>query len=174
MSEINYTKTLLVSKKDINDEVRPTSVEDALANRCIEEAQMLDVKPSVGDTIFMRFFDMEEDAWAQLLWFGGVYKDSQGFSHIFAGVRKALLYYSYARLVRSQGGVSTRFDFVVKADQYSDSADLKAKVQAYNEAFANADNYMAQCLAFIADSQEGCDSRKVLRNNRLAVKKIGY
>ena len=173
MSEINYTTTLLVSKKDINDNVRPTSAEDALANRCIEEAQLLDIKPAIGDAIFMRLFDLDDDPWAQQLWNGGVYDTSDGEQHIFAGLRKALLYYSYARLVRSQGGVSTRFDFVVKADQYSDSADLKAKVQAYNEAFSIADGYKAQCLAFIAETS-GCGGRKVMRNNRISIKKIGY
>lgn len=176
MSATNYTTTLLVSKKDICDEVRPTSVEDAVANHCIEEAQNLDILPAVGDAIFMRLFDRTEDAKAQLLWQGGVYQDCSGTSRIFAGLRKTLLYYSYARIVRTSNGVSTRFDFVVKADQYSDSADLKAKVQAYNEAFAIADGYKAQCLAFIADNAQdfGVKGRMTQRNNRISIKKIGY
>lgn len=172
MAEIDITQ-LLVTRQDINDEVRPTSADEALVDRCIEEAQSLDVIPTIGADWWLRVLDRENDAVALLLWTGGLYTDTDGQARIFAGLRKALLYYSYARLVRSQGGTSTRFDFVVKADQYSDSADLKAKVQAYNEAFSNADNYMAQCLLFISDG-DACNKGRKLRNNRLAVKKIGY
>ena len=162
---------LLVTRNDINAECRPTSAEEALVNRCIEEAQNLDIIPAIGADWWLRVVNRTGDAVAQLLWTGGQYTDSNGNLNIFAGLKKALLYYSYARLVRSQGGTSTRFDFVVKADQYSDSADLKAKVQAYNEAFAVADGYKAQCLLFINES--GSCTQKRLVNNRLAVQKIG-
>lgn len=173
MADTNIT-TLQVTRKDINDEVRPTSAEVELVNRCIEEAQNLDVIPTIGADWWLRILDRENDAVALLLWTGGLYTDTEGNAKIFAGLKKALLYYSYARLVRSQGGTSTRFDFVVKADQYSDSADLKAKVQAYNEAFAVADGYMSQCLLYINGSDACNKGLKRLINNRLAVKKIGY
>lgn len=175
MATPNYLDTLLVKRKDINDEVRPTSAEEALVNRCIEEAQMLDIKPAIGDGVYMRLFSLDGDEAASLLWNGGLYTDCDGGERLFAGLRKALLYYAYARLVRTQGGTSTRFDFVVKADQYSDSADLKAKVQAYNEAFAIADGYKAQAMEFMASRPDdfGSCCKRVIRNNRIAVKKIG-
>lgn len=168
---IQYDNALLVTREDINKEVRPTSADEALVDRCIEEAQNLDIIPAIGADWWLRVVGRNDDAVATLLWEGGIYKDTCGNAHIFAGLRKALLYYAYGRIVRSSGGVSTRFDFVVKADQYSDSADLQAKVQAYNEAFANADNYKAQCLAYL-NTSETCCKRKMI-NNRLSVKKIG-
>ena len=170
---LTYDNALQVTRQDINDEVRPTSADEALVDRCIEEAQSLDVIPAIGADWWLRVLDRENDAVALLLWNGGLYTDTGGNAKIFAGLKKTLLYYSYARLVRSQGGTSTRFDFVDKADQYSDSADVKAKMQAYNEAFANADNYMAQCIAYINEG-DACNKGRKLRNNRLAVKKIGY
>lgn len=169
---IKYDNMLLISREDIDRECRPCNAQDALVDRCIEEAQNLDIIPAIGADWWLRVMNRENDAVATLLWEGGIYKDNCGNAHIFAGLKKSLLYYSYARVVRSSGGVSTRFDFVVKADQYSDSADLQAKVQAYNEAFANADNYKAQCLAYL-NTSETCCKRKLV-NNRLSVKKIGY
>lgn len=169
---IQYDNRLLITREDIDKECRPCNAQDALVDRCIEEAQNLDIIPAIGADWWLRVLDRNDDAVAQLLWDGGIYKDNCGNSHIFAGLRKALLYYAYARVVRSSGGVSTRFDFVVKADQYSDSADLQAKTQAYNEAFANADNYKAQCLAYL-NTSETCCKRKMI-NNRLSVKKIGH
>lgn len=168
---IQYDNRLLITREDIDKECRPCNAQDALVDRCIEEAQNLDIIPAIGADWWLRVLDRNDDAVATLLWEGGIYRDTCGNAHIFAGLKKALLYYSYARVVRSSGGVSTRFDFVVKADQYSDSADLQAKVQAYNEAFANADNYKAQCLAYL-NTSETCCKRKIV-NNRLSVKKIG-
>ena len=164
---------LQVTRQDICNGVRPTSADEELVNRCIEEAQNLDIIPTFGADWWLRVLDREHDAVAQLLWDGGLYTDNDGNARLFAGLKKCLLYYSYARLVRSQGGTSTRYDFVVKADQYSDSADLKAKMQAYNEAFATADGYKAQCLLFINEGSPCNASRHKLTNNRLSIKKIG-
>ena len=167
-----YDNMLLVTREDIDRECRPCNAQDALVDRCIEEAQNLDIIPAIGADWWLRLLHRDEDTDATLLWEGGMYTDNCGHSQIFAGLKKALLYYSYARVVRSSGGVSTRFDFVVKADQYSDSADLQAKVQAYNEAFATADGYKAQALAYL-NTLEACCKRKIT-NNRLLVKRIGY
>lgn len=169
---IQYDNKLLITREDIDRECRPCNAQDALVDRCIEEAQNLDIIPAIGADWWLRILDRNDDAVATLLWEGGIYRDTCGNAHIFAGLRKALLYYAYGRIVRSSGGVATRFDFVVKADQYSDSADLQAKVQAYNEAFANADTYKAQCLAYL-NTSETCCKRKMV-NNRLSVKKIGH
>lgn len=174
MNVTTYDNALLITREDIDRECRPCSTQDALADRCIEEAQMLDIKPAVGDAVFLRLFDTADEA-AQTLWNGGKYTDSCGNARIFAGLRKALLYYAYGRIVRASGGVATRFDYVVKADQYSDSADGKAKSQAYNEAFSIADGYKEQALLFMAEhpSDFGNERRKNI-NNRLQLKKIGY
>ena len=170
---IKYDNVLLISREDIDRECRPCNSQDALVDRCIEEAQNLDIIPAIGADWWLRLLNPYGDDTAITLWQGGIYVDSCGNKQIFAGLRKALLYYAYARVVRSSGGVATRFDYVVKADPYSDSADLQAKTQAYNEAFATADGYKAQALAFI-NTSEACCKRKVMVNNRLSVKKIGY
>lgn len=167
-----YDNVLLISREDIDRECRPCNAQDALVDRCIEEAQNLDIIPAIGAEMWLRVVNRNDDAVATLLWDGGIYQDTCGEAHIFSGLRKSLLYYSYARIVRSSGGVSTRFDFVVKADQYSDSADLQAKTQAYNEAFAVADGYKAQCLAYL-NTSEACCKRKIV-NNRISIKKIGH
>ena len=168
-----YDNALLITREDIDRECRPCNAQDALVDRCIEEAQNLDIIPAIGAEYWLRLLRKDEDDAMMLLWNGGIYTDSCGNTQIFAGLKKALLYYSYGRIVRASGGVATRFDFVVKADQYSDSADQKAKTQAYNEAFATADGYKAQCLAYL-NSLGNCCQAKRLINNRISVKKIGY
>ena len=169
---ILYDNQLLITREDIDNECRPCNAQDALVDRCIEEAQNLDIIPAIGADWWIRILNRDEDALATLLWQGGVYKDTCGDAHIFAGLRKALLYYAYGRIVRASIGVVTRFGFQIKTDQYSDEATPEQKAQAYNEAFANADNYKAQCLAFLNTSETCCNRRKLF-NNRLSVKKIG-
>ena len=171
MSEVlTYDNMLLVTRAEIDAECRPCAAQDALVDRCVEEAQNLDIIPSIGAEWWLRVLDRDNDTAAMTLWNGGIYTDACGNRQIFAGLRKALLYYAYGRIVRASVGVSTRFGFQVKADQYSDSADAKDRVQAYNEAFATADGYKAQALAYISDCNQ---CRREIRNNRLQVKKIG-
>ena len=167
-----YDNALLITREDIDKECRPCNAQDALADRCIEEAQNLDIIPAIGAEWWLRILDRNDDAVATLLWEGGIYRDTCGNAHIFAGLRKALLYYAYGRIVRNSVGVATRFGFQVKADQYSDEAEQSQKTQAYNEAFAIADGYKAQALAYL-NTSEACCKRKMI-NNRLSVKKIGY
>lgn len=169
---IQYDNKLLITREDIDKECRPCESQDALVDRCIEEAQNLDIIPAIGADWWLRVINNNDDAVAQLLWKGGVYRDTCGDAHIFAGLRKALLYYAYGRIVRNSVGMATRFGFQIKTDQYSDEAEQSQKTQAYNEAFATADTYKAQCLAYL-NTSETCCKRKMF-NNRLQVKKIGH
>lgn len=167
---VNFDLNLLVTQQEINDYARPCKAQQELADRCIEEAQLLDIKPAVGDSVYLRLFDAT-DANAQLLWNGGTYT-ACGQQRIFAGLRKALLYYAYGRIVRASGGVVTRFDFVVKRDAYSDSSELKERTQAYQEAFSIADGYKADALAFMRDSGLFTSCTKMV-NNRIKIRSIG-
>lgn len=171
MTMAEYDNQLLISREDIDSECRPCNAQDALVDRCIEEAQNLDIIPAIGADWWLRVLDRDDDAVASLLWDGGIYTDTCGNARIFAGLRKALLYYAYGRIVRASLGVVTRFGFQIKADQYSDEATPEQKMQAYNEAFATADGYKAQCLAFL-NTSDTCCKRKIV-NNRLSIKKIG-
>ena len=169
---IQYDNKLLITREDIDRECRPCNAQDALVDRCIEEAQNLDIIPAIGADWWLRVLDRNDDAVATLLWEGGIYRDTCGNAHIFAGLRKALLYYAYGRIIRNSVGVATRFGFQVKTDQYSDEAEQSQKTQTYNEAFSIADNYKAQCLAYL-NTSETCCKRKLV-NNRISIKKIGY
>lgn len=169
----NFDLSLLITPEEINNECRRCNADKDLADRCIEEAQMLDIKPAVGDSVYLRFYDVTDDA-AQRLWLGGQYTDCGGTVRVFAGMRKALLYYAYGRIVRNSGGVVTRFDFVVKRDDYSDSATEQARAAAYDEAFAIADQYKADAVAFMHASGLFSSSPGKVVNNRIKLRKIGH
>ena len=70
---IQYDNKLLITREDIDRECRPCNAQDALVDRCIEEAQNLDIIPAIGADWWLRVLERNDDAVAQLLWDGGIY-----------------------------------------------------------------------------------------------------
>jgi hypothetical protein len=182
-------KARLITKQDITQFARPCSADDALVSRCIEEAELFDVRPVIGDALYMdmqaaiakhqygTFTDVFDDTFdkAQRLAFiysGGKYEDKQGDIHIFIGLRSALCYYAYARIVRAGNGLQTRFGYVNKSDEYSTNATLGERTQAYNEAFELADAYMIETKRFLCEMCPELAPKK-MRNNRIKLRVIG-
>ena len=170
MNGTNFDLDLLVTLQEINDEARPCTATQELADRCIEEAQLLDIKSDIGDSIYLRLYDKTDDA-VQKLWRGCSYQCGSE-QRIFAGLRKALLYYAYGRIARASVATVTRFAVSIKRDDYSDAADAKVRQQVYSEAFAIADGYKADAVRFINDSGLFNKCAKIT-NNRIQSKGIG-
>ena len=124
---------------------RPCTVDEAIVDGAIEEAELLDIKPALGDKLFNRLQNTETH---NLLMEGGEYTVC-GETRTFAGLKRALAYYTWARLVNSATHHLTRFGYVVKSDDYSRSADLRERQQAVGDATAIANAYMHECLRYI-------------------------
>ena len=163
----------LITQNDISVFARPCNCEEDLAKRCINEAQMLDIKNALGDNLYLRLFKIDPDI--DFLLSGGEYKDVCGNIRVFAGLKTALCYYAYARIVRAGSGRQTRYGYVEKSGDYSQNADIKMRMQAYNEAFAIADGFMSEVLIYLHNNKTKYPEFKNrgLRNNRLNIKKIG-
>lgn len=145
----------LISLADISEQVRPCYVDDAVAEACIAEAQNIDVRAQLGDALFLAIFreGATSDRIAALL-DGREYEASgcacgDGGVRVHYGVRKALCYYAYSRIVKTGTNTQTRFGFVDKRDEYSATTSLKERVAAYSDARAVADKYMAGVLDYI-------------------------
>ena len=85
---------------------------------------------------------------------GGEYTDECRNRRHFVGLRRALAYYVWARLVKTSVNHLTRFGFVQKRDEYSQATEYRERQTAYNDAFAIADGYMKECLAYIQAKPE--------------------
>lgn len=136
----------IITIEEIGELSRPCSIDDDIALRYVEEAEMQDVKPILGDALF---FDISENAekYADLL--NGCMYEVNGVRYGFAGLKTALAYYVWARMVKSGISHLTRFGYVSKNDDYSHSVDWKERQAAYNDAFAVADGYMQECVAYL-------------------------
>ena len=180
----------LIDPDDIRKLARPCDVDRDIAERAIEEATLLDVKPKIGEALYVKIAEAvpvpeptpeptpdpeptpepEEESEEEpeveneseqesdpepepgpydLLLNGGDYTDPDGNVHVFAGLRRALAYYAWGRLVKTGTNHLTRFGYVDKNDDYSHSTELKERQIAYRDAFAVADEYVQECFVYM-------------------------
>lgn len=118
----------------------------------IRESESINIKSALGDALFL---DVKEhpEKYSTLL-DGGVYETECGVKKVFAGLKTALAYYTFARVVKNGDGNVTRFGLVKKESEYSSHADLKEKMIAYNDAFDVANRYLKECVVYLRDNKK--------------------
>ena len=112
----------LIEPRDVDKYARPCDMDDEIIARAIEEAELLDIKPKLGDELFMRLLTHVQFA---VLINGGEYTDECRNRRHFVGLRRALAYYVWARLVKTSVNHLTRFGFVQKRDEYSQATEYR-------------------------------------------------
>lgn len=135
----------IIEPHEIELYARPCQVEEAIALRAIEEAEMLDIKPALGDALF---YKLQNTVTYNRLMEGGTY-EANGETRTFAGLKRTLAYYAWARLVNGATHHITRFGFVEKSGEYSRTVDMRERQQAVGDATAIANAYMKECLRYI-------------------------
>ena len=116
------------------------------------EAENLDIKPVLGDALFLDI-KANPDKY-ELLLSGGEYTAKCGEKRLFVGLKSALAYYAYARLVKNGDGNVTRFGFVNKDYEYGNRPEYKEKQIAYNDAFDVASRYMKECVDYLSENRK--------------------
>lgn len=153
----NQFKNQLTDVESVKTTVRPMSkhidVEKILVY--IDESQQQDIKNALGDSLFidlLRYVNQEEgestnDVYDNLL-HGGIYKNAND-EFIFSGLKKALNYFVYARLVKHGDRNLSRVGLMQDQSEYSSHAELKEKQEEYKDAFSVAEELMNDCLRYI-------------------------
>ena len=144
----------LITTLEVADLSRSMSVhvdEDKI-DTYIRESESIDIKSALGDALYLDVKENPEKY--KLLLDGGTYEDKCGEKKIFMGIKTALAYYTYARIVKNGDGNVTRYGFVHKEDEYSSRPDIKEKVMAYNDAFSIADRYLKECVRFLEEKND--------------------
>ena len=170
--------TNLITYEEISQLARPCTTERDLAEALIAEAQRVELKPRLGDGLYLRLLNLDEEFIAdggnaagnfevlmtadnrdrstlsslspyELLLEGGQWVDNQGNPCLLVGLKTALAYYALARIVRDGNIQATTYGAAVKDDQYSADPERAERQRQYRELFSQADSYMAEALAFI-------------------------
>ena len=166
----------LITYEELSKLARPCSTEQEMAEAFIAEAQRVEIKPRLGDGLYLRLLEDERDERLTLLLEGGVWEDSSGKKRLLTGVKTALAYYALARIERDGNIQATTYGAVVKDDQYSVEADRAERQRQYRELFSQADGYMAEAISYITSNCAQFPEYSVhgkMRSNRMTIKVIG-
>lgn len=165
----------LITYEDISQLARPCSTDRDMAEAMIAEAQRVELKPRLGDALYLKLMEDEPEDRFDLLLNGGVWEDDCG-NHLLTGVKTALAYYALARITRDGNIQVTTYGSVVKDDQYSAEAERTERQRQYRELFSQADTYMAETLTYLVKNCRAFPEYKVrgkMRSNRTTIKIIG-
>lgn len=166
----------LISYEEISKLARPCSTEQEMAEAMIAEAQRVEIKPRLGDALYLKL--MEEnltEPYITLLNGGRWESDCRG-PQLLTGIKTALAYYALARIVRDGTIQASTYGAVIKDDQYSFEAERAERQRQYRELFSQADNYLAEAIRYITANCASFPeyvSQGRIRSNRTTVKILG-
>lgn len=141
----------LITAEEVSKLSRDMSIhlDDSKIETYIRESENIDIKSALGDALFLEVKEHPEKY--NILLNGGEYDSECGVIQSFVGLKTALAYYTYARIVKNGDGNVTRFGFVNKESEYSSRQDIQEKVMAYNDTFSIADRYLKECVQYLND-----------------------
>lgn len=137
----------LITPSEISTLAREVFIDDSKATRFIDEAEDMDVRPALGDKM-MNHIRTSRDANLLPLLNGDTY-EYNGQTYTFSGLKKAIAYYAYARLIVGGDIEVTRSGINSRDSDYSHKAVIEERQQVSRECSAIADRHMNQLLDYI-------------------------
>lgn len=170
----------LLGLQGFQELARPTSkhIDEREIDKFIEECEDIHIIPAVGLETFKRLCGVVvEGEDEHVILNGGEWRDdgcgcNDGELRRCHGLRKALAYFVYARLIQNDGSIVTRTGFVRHDDEWASRDDDKNRVRKYNEVMQVAETYLSTTLAYIKHLKGGCGVAHQ-RGTRVRIHKIG-
>lgn len=169
----------LLTATEVRALCRPISqnFKDSTIEIYIPEAEQIDVKPILGEQMYIDLSEAQTGttltANQELILDGGVYT-VENRKYVFSGLKKAISYFVYSRLIRNADGQLVTFGFVNKELNESSRPELKEKLNAANDAMATGNVYLNEVLQFIKlnnlDPYYPCSEYRV---RRMSINAIG-
>lgn len=144
-------KQHLITPKEVVSAGRPMGsiIDEERLLAYITEAEMMNIKPVLGDKLFHALLADENDTnekYAQLL-IGGTYT-SENEIYSFAGLKTAISYYVFAKNVMVGDFQSTRFGMVMKESDFSSHISTAERSACYNDTLEVANSYLQDCIDY--------------------------
>mgnify|MGYP004682049983 CR=1 FL=1 len=163
----------IITLSDINALARTCHADESIAASLIAEAERQDIKPKIGDALYLQITRDEVPAAYDTLLDGGEWQQRDGTVRYLTGLRTALAYYAYARIIRDGNIQSTRFGAVIKTEDNSAESERAERQRQYREAFTTADGYMSEVMEYLSENAEAFGYvRKTMRANRCTLRVI--
>ena len=162
---ITYSEVLALS--------RPTSIHlsEEDVNTFIDESEQMEIIPAIGADLYLNI--LEDETKHEVLLNGGNYTGADGKKRIFKGLKTALAYYVYAKMVKNDGRILGESGFLSHNDEYASRIEEKQKYVSYNDALNEARRYLSDVLEYLKSTQEGFDRTAKVKNNGVRFIAIG-
>lgn len=147
-----------ITPQDISLLARPCYADEAKVLAYIYEAEQNNIKPKIGDDLFLRLKDGENS----LLLEGGTY-EKNGKRYQLNGIKKALAYYAYSRLLESSSIDLTRQGVVNRRSDAANAADEDNIIKISRETYAIADRYMQEIIDYLGAGEAETTQRTSVR-----------
>lgn len=153
----------LITPQDISLLARPCYADEAKVLAYIYEAEQNNIKTKIGDDLFLRLKDGENP----LLLEGGIY-EKNGKRYQLNGIKKALAYYAYSRLLESGSVNLTRQGVVNRRSDDANAVNEDNIIKISRETYAIADRYMQEVMDYL-----GAGEAETTTTQRTSVRLIG-
>lgn len=138
------------------------SIETDVINQYILEAQIQDLAPLLGESLYNAIIETPEDFETLLNGNKYVYDDKKYTNY---GLNAVLAHYAYARYVRFGSYIDTPFSFVEKKNDTSDRVSESGKTNLYNLNRDTAFNYFKNVLLYMQRKGYVKDTCKPKKSN---------
>lgn len=142
-------------------------MDEKRVNAFIREAENIDLKPTLG---YLLEEIKQEPSKYTILLEGGEYETECGEKKVLVGLKAALAYYTYSRIIKSGDLNIARFGAVYKEVNESSRPSDKERVIASNDAYAVANRYLQECVEYLGSCN--CNKRTI-KSNRIVYKVLG-
>lgn len=141
MSNIVTSSDVMLMCRPISTHYKPERIE-----MFIPEAELIDIKDQIGEQLYISLLD--SGTTYQELLDGGIYTVDEK-KYIFKGLKSAISYFVYSRLIRNSDGQLTPYGYVNKDTDVSQKPELKERIAAANDAMEIGQAYLNECLQYI-------------------------
>lgn len=145
-------KIYLIDADDLRANIKQISihVDDQLINNSIIEAQEIDLSPIIGEQVYISILENKgsyTDVYKNLM--DGCIYTYEDNKYELRGIKVALCYLAYARIIKSVDNSVSRSGFLQKDNDHSVHSAIKERLAAANEAAGTGVYYANKCLDYI-------------------------
>ena len=150
----------ILTAGELKGYVRPISrhVDDEELETFIRECEDTVIIPAIGLKRFKKLCGEENQLGDEnrILLGGGEYENRKGELKQCVGLKAALSYFTYAKMIMSDGTILTRTGLMQHNDSYAERSDDKNRVRRYNDVMNVAEEYLSTCLAYLTSLNKVC------------------
>lgn len=141
----------LITEEEISTLARPCYIDHAKALQFIAEAEQQDIKAKVGDGLFawVTTFSNQSTPEGILMLQGGEWTDSHGNTHVLNGLKKALAYFTFSRIITGANIEMTRTGAINRTSEHSMRSDWQERLQVSRECFGIGQRYLDEVMCYV-------------------------